>query len=118
MAAIITFKVDIDMATGIPSHNLTDEAKAAFRENIGVELATTDEAVAETKVTEYIKKCIEATNKKLVSRAAHIRKFRLLTEDFSIPGGELTPTMKLKRKVTEKKYKSLVDEMFAPQPKL
>lgn len=118
MAAIITFKVDIDMATGIPSHNLTDEAKAAFRENIGVELTTTDEAVAEPKVTEYVKKCIEATNKKLVSRAAHIRKFRLLTEDFSIPGGELTPTMKLKRKVTEKKNKSLVDEMFAPEPKL
>ena len=69
-----------------------------------MELATTDEAVAEPKVSEYIKKCIEATNKKSVSRAAHIRKFKLLPDDFSIPGGELTPTLKLKRKVTEKKY--------------
>ena len=69
-----------------------------------MELATTDEAVAEPKVSEYIKKCIEATNKKSVSRAAHIRKFKLLPEDFSIPGGELTPTLKLKRKVTEMKY--------------
>ena len=42
MAAIITFKVDIDMATGIPSNNLTDEAKAAFKESIGIELTTTD----------------------------------------------------------------------------
>ena len=69
-----------------------------------MELATTDEAVAEPKVSEYIKKCIEATNKKSVSRAAHIRKFKLLPDDFSIPGGELTPTLKLKRKVTEMKY--------------
>ena len=69
-----------------------------------MEVATTDEAVAEPKVSEYIKKCLEATNKKSVSRAAHIRKFKLLPDDFSIPGGELTPTLKLKRKVTEKKY--------------
>ena len=69
-----------------------------------MEVATTDEALAEPKVSEYIKKCIEATNKKSVSRAAHIRKFKLLPDDFSIPGGELTPTLKLKRKVTEKKY--------------
>ena len=53
-----------------------------------------------------------------MSRAAHIRKFKLLPEDFSVPGGELTPTLKLKRKVTEKKYKQFVDEMFAPEAKL
>lgn len=53
-----------------------------------------------------------------MSRAAHIRRFRLIADDFSIPGGELTPTMKLKRKVAEKKYQALVDEMFAPDAKL
>ena len=47
-----------------------------------------------------------------------MRKFKLLADDFSIPGGELTPTMKLKRKVTENKYKEFVDEMFAPEAKL
>ena len=47
---------------------------------------------------------MEATNKRLVSRAAHIRKFKLIPNDFSGPGGELTPTQKLKRSVTAKKY--------------
>ena len=118
MAALITFKVDIDPKTGVPSRTLTAEAVADFKKNLGINVKTTDDAIAEPKVSEYIKKCLEATNKKSVSRAAHIRKFKLLPDDFSIPGGELTPTLKLKRKVTEKKYQQYVDQMFAPEPKL
>ena len=104
MGALITFKVDIDPKTGVPSRNLTQEAKTCFKENLGIELTTTDEAIAEPKVSEFIKKCMDATNKKSVSRAAHMRKFKLLADDFSIPGGEYTPTLKLKRSVTTKKY--------------
>mmetsp|Transcript_11570 Transcript_11570/g.14591 ORF Transcript_11570/g.14591 Transcript_11570/m.14591 type:complete len:114 (-) Transcript_11570:204-545(-) len=104
MAALITFKVDVDPKSGVPSRNLTQEAKNALKEATGMDFKTTDEAIAEPKVSEYVKKCIEATNKKSVSRATHMRKFKLLPEDFSIPGGELTPTLKLKRKVAEKKY--------------
>ena len=104
MAALITFEVDIDPKTGVPSHNLTAEAKSTFKKHCGEDLNTTDEAIAEPKVAAYIKSCIEATNKKAVSRAAHMRKFKLLPDDFSIPGGELTPTLKLKRRVTEKKF--------------
>ena len=118
MASLITFKVDIDPKSGVPSRNLTAEAKKCFKENLGMDITTTDQACAEPKVSEFVKKCIEATNKKSVSRAAHIRKFKLLPDDFSIPGGELTPTLKLKRKVTEKKYQQYIDEMFAPEPKL
>jgi long-subunit acyl-CoA synthetase (AMP-forming) len=47
-----------------------------------------------------------------------VRKWKLLPVDFSINGGELTPTLKLKRKVTEKKYQALVDEMYADSAKL
>lgn len=104
MAALITFKVEVDPKSGVPSRELTAESIADFKKNVGVSITTTDEAIAEPKVSEYIKKCIEASNKKSVSRAAHIRKFKLLPDDFSIPGGELTPTLKLKRSVTVKKY--------------
>ena len=104
MAALITFKVDVDPKSGVPSRNLTNEAKTALKAATGMDFKTTDEAIAEPKVSEYVKNAIEATNKKSVSRAAHIRKFKLLPDDFSIPGGELTPTLKLKRKVAEKKY--------------
>lgn len=42
-----------------------------------------------------------------------IKKFRVLEKDFSIDGGELTPTLKVKRKVVFEKYGKLVDEMYA-----
>jgi len=118
MACIITFKVDIDMKSGLPSQNLTNEAVNFFKKELGLTLKTAKEAIADPKVNEFIKSAIAATNKKSVSRAAHIRKFKLIGEDFSIPGGELTPTMKLKRKVTEKKYQKEVDELFNVEAKL
>ena len=112
MAALITFKVDIDMSTGTPSNKLTPEVVKYFKENVGVEIGTSDEACSNKAIAEHVQKCVEDTNKKVVSKAAHIKKFKLLALDFSIPGGELTPTMKLKRKVTEKKYQKDVDEIY------
>jgi long-chain-fatty-acid--CoA ligase ACSBG len=105
MGALITIKADIDLNTGVPSNKLAPEAKAFLKSELKLDLQTTDEACTNKEVQKYIQKCVEETNKLSVSRAAHIRKFKLLPIDFSIPGGELTPTLKLKRKVTEKKYK-------------
>jgi hypothetical protein len=45
LSAFITFKVDVDMAKGIPSNNLTSDARTFFKNNLNVEVKTTDEAV-------------------------------------------------------------------------
>lgn len=83
-----------------------------FKNQLNVDLATSDDAIANEKVQKFISQCIEKTNSKAVSRAAHIRKWKILPLDFSLTGGEFTPTLKLKRKVTEKKYQELIDEMY------
>ena len=41
-----------------------------------------------------------------------LQKFHILPVDFSIPGDELTPTMKVKCKVILAKYHDLVAEMY------
>ena len=41
-----------------------------------------------------------------------IKKFVLLSHDFSIENGELTPTMKLRRKVIYEKYKQKIEDMY------
>jgi long-chain acyl-CoA synthetase len=40
------------------------------------------------------------------------KKIALLGTDFSVEGGELTPTLKVKRRVIEKTYKSLIDSLY------
>lgn len=42
-----------------------------------------------------------------------IKKIALLDKDFTIADGEITPTFKIKRNVVEKKYKDLIDALYA-----
>jgi long-chain-fatty-acid--CoA ligase ACSBG len=111
IAALITFKVDID-SKGNPTNKLAMEATNYFQSNLKVTVETTEEAIANPKVQAYIAGCIEESNSKLVSRAAMIKKWEFLAVDFSQAGDELTPTLKLRRKVTEAKHKALIDKMY------
>lgn len=49
------------------------------------------------------------------SAASHekIRDFRLIEEPFTVDNGMMTPTLKLKRKVIEKQYADLIEQMYA-----
>lgn len=41
-----------------------------------------------------------------------VRKFTILEKPFTVEGGEMTPSLKLKRKVIETRYTNLIDEMY------
>jgi long-chain acyl-CoA synthetase len=41
-----------------------------------------------------------------------VRRVRLLPDEFSIDGGELTPTLKVKRRVIDEKYSSVIEEIY------
>ena len=40
------------------------------------------------------------------------KKFALLPSDFTVESGELTPSMKVKRKAVEKKYMDILDTFY------
>lgn len=42
-----------------------------------------------------------------------IKSFRLLADEWSVETGELTPTLKLKRKVMEKKFEAEIEKNYA-----
>src|SRR5262249_32290494 len=49
-----------------------------------------------------------------------VKKIALLENEFSIEGGELTPTLKVKRRVIDEKYRHLIDQLYeegVPSPR-
>lgn len=66
-------------------------------------------------VVSLIRERIEAVNQRL-ARFETIKNFRLLSHDLTQETGELTPTMKVKRKVVRHKYQALIDSMYDAPP--
>ena len=69
------------------------------------------ELVADPELIAEVQVAIDALNSGL-ARYETIKKFALLPEDFTIEGGELTPSMKVKRKFVEQKYADLLDSFY------
>ena len=63
------------------------------------------------QVFQHFKEIINETNKAF-SPVEQVKKFELLTREWSIEGGELTPTLKLKRKVIMEKYGEVVRKIY------
>jgi long-chain acyl-CoA synthetase len=42
-----------------------------------------------------------------------VKRIGLLAEEFSIDGGELTPTLKIKRRVVEEKHNDLIESLYS-----
>ena len=63
------------------------------------------------ELREEIGKTVDQANQG-VSRAESIRAFRILPEDFSIEGGELTTSLKVRRKAVEDKYADVITDIY------
>ena len=70
-----------------------------------------EELINQSQIKEMFEKRIEALQKDF-SVFEKIKKFSLLPKEFSIEAGEITATLKLKRKVIQKKYKGIIDKMY------
>lgn len=70
---------------------------------------------SELTSNETIHKLIEEDMSKLQKKLANyekVRKFALLDKPFTIETGEITPSLKIKRKVVEEKYNDLIEKMY------
>jgi long-chain acyl-CoA synthetase len=68
--------------------------------------------VGRDDVVALYEEIVDALNRDL-SQFERIKKFRVLPREFSIESGELTPTMKVKRKVVEKNWAAEIEELYA-----
>ncbi len=70
------------------------------------------ELAADPAVQDYVRGCVEELNTRL-NRWETLKDFRILDHDLSVESDELTPSMKVKRKVFEAKHRDLIDSMYA-----
>ena len=49
---------------------------------------------------------------KQLSHDEHIKRFRIVREEWTPQTGELSPTLKLKRRIIKEKYKAVIAEIF------
>ncbi|HUH67111.1 MAG TPA: long-chain fatty acid--CoA ligase [Syntrophales bacterium] len=90
---------------------LDQNAVRAMAEHKGVKFSSWKELVKHSLVVERIKRDVERANAEL-PRYMQIKYYHILEAPFSTEGGEMTPTMKLKKRVIEKKYKDIFDNMY------
>ena len=86
------------------------EQVAALAKAVGAEPDSAALAGNE-KVREIFQAGVDAVNTSL-SNVERIKKFTILPQDLSLDGGELTPTLKVKRKVVNEKYAEQIEGIY------
>lgn len=87
------------------------DALAVYARNNGIESQTPADLVGEPAIIDYYKKSVDRVTRDLASHEK-IKKIALLEQEFSIEGGELTPTLKVRRKFVEEKHHQTIDALY------
>ncbi|MCA9900991.1 MAG: long-chain fatty acid--CoA ligase [Anaerolineales bacterium] len=61
---------------------------------------------------EHLQKEIDEKVNQLFARVEHVRNFRVLPRDFTIEDGELTPTLKIKRRIINENFSEEIEAMY------
>ena len=91
------------------------ETLTEYADKRAIEFTTVAGLVRHKKIFEMYERQLERVNAKLPS-FNQIKKFALLDRELSLEEGELTPTMKIKRRVVEEKYAELIDGLYPAAP--
>ncbi|XP_064619094.1 long-chain-fatty-acid--CoA ligase ACSBG2-like isoform X2 [Lineus longissimus] len=113
LSILLCVRTEVD-GDAYPTNKLTAAAVDWCR-SVGSSATRLQDIVEEkdAKVLEAIQKGVDRANKKAISNAQKIQKWSILPKDFSTPGGELGPTLKLKRPVVNKMYTDTIEAFYA-----
>ena len=90
---------------------LDPDAMAEWATHNGMTGASYKEIVSSQKVQDMVQGYVDQLNARL-NRWETVKKWILLDHDLSVESGELTPSMKVKRKVVEGNYKDQIDALY------
>ena len=92
----------------VPNFEMLD----SYARHKGFEPMPPAEYSRDPRILDLFARQIESATKGL-GKFETVKKFRLLDKEMTVEGGELTPTMKLRRRIVDEKYKELIEEMYA-----
>ncbi|MBI3883369.1 MAG: long-chain fatty acid--CoA ligase [Sphingobacteriales bacterium] len=82
-----------------------------WMKEVGIPFTTNEAAVHHPKVLELYRNIVDDFNK-LFNHVEQVKRFELIAHEWTIESGELTPTLKLKRKVIMEKCQQEFDEIY------
>lgn len=88
------------------------EALSVWAGDRGIDDRTPEALVDNEEVRKLLGDEVESVNQRL-AHYEQIVKWDLLPEEFTIEGGELTPTQKVKRRVVDQKYQDQIDALYS-----
>jgi len=83
----------------------------AWAQTNGIEFRDRDELIQNPKVIALYENLLNEVNSKL-AQFEKMKKFILIPDDFTIANGFLTPTMKLRRRAIEERYKQEIEALY------
>jgi long-chain acyl-CoA synthetase len=91
---------------------LNEEAIVPWAKEKGIVFKDVGDLAKHPDVRTFLQKYVDELNKDLASYET-IKKFTILTRDLTQEAGEMTPTLKVKRKFVSEKYKEILDGFYA-----
>ena len=85
-------------------HDWCSQRKIVFQDN--------EDLIHKTEVLAQLQREVQAINKTL-GEHEEIKRFRLVSDEWTPQSGELSPTLKLKRNYVAARYKSIIDEIYS-----
>jgi long-chain-fatty-acid--CoA ligase ACSBG len=114
LTILLTLKTQMAPESGMPLDELAEET-LKWMNQLGLPYTRLSEILdngPDPTVLQAIQHGIDRANKKAISQAQKVQKFRILSQDFSMTTGEYGPTMKVKRNVVIDKYRDVIEKMY------
>ena len=112
LTCLLALKCQADPQTGVPSTNLDPDAAKWSSEKSGCTIETIGDFKGNSTLIQAVEQALENANASSISNAQKVQNFAILDNDLSIAGGELGPTLKLKRHVIVQKYAKHIDQLY------
>ncbi|HXM49191.1 MAG TPA: long-chain fatty acid--CoA ligase [Pyrinomonadaceae bacterium] len=88
------------------------EQLEAYAKLKGLNLSTREEFCRHPRIIDLFERQIAARTQNL-AQFEKIKRIALLDEELTVEGGELTPTLKVKRRIVDQKYRDVIDRIYS-----